>query len=62
MGKSGMTLRRIQETAKRDLLKILQSEGYDEVLLSLNVKLRKSNDHERDIESERQGVMGMVLD
>lgn len=62
MGKSGMTLRRIQETAKRDLLKILQSEGYDEVILSLNVKLRKSNDHDRDIESERQGIMGMVLD
>ena len=61
MGRGGMTLKRIADTAKRDLLKILQSEGYDHIILNLNVKLTKSNRHERNLDSEREGVTQEVF-
>jgi GTP-binding protein Era len=60
MGRSGMTLKRIEETAKRDLIKNLRSEGIDDVLLNLRVKLSKSQDHIRGLESEEYGAMQYV--
>ena len=56
MGRGGMTLKRIQDTAKRDLLKMLKPDGYDEVILNLHVKFDKSKGHDRELQSERQGV------
>jgi GTPase len=61
MGRGGMTLKRIQETAKRDLLAMLSTEGYDEVLLTLHVKYSKAKSHSRELESERQGVIGRTF-
>jgi len=60
MGRGGMTLNRIEDSAKRDLLKILKAEGYNNVILNLHVKFTKSkqvNDERRQLESERYGVM-----
>ena len=56
MGRGGMTLQRIQETAKRDILKTLRSEGYDDVILNLHVKHSTANQG-KELEAERQGVM-----
>ncbi len=61
LGRGGMTLKRIEDTARRDLVKILGSEGYDEIYLTLNVKHSKSNPHERDLEADRQGVIRKVF-
>lgn len=61
MGRGGMTLKRIQETAKRDLLAMLSTEGYDEVLLTLHVKYSKAKSHSRELEAERQGVIGRTF-
>lgn len=55
-GRGRMTLKRIHDAAKRDLLKILRSEGYDDIALNLHVKLSTSNSHDRELQSERQGV------
>jgi GTPase Era involved in 16S rRNA processing len=61
MGRGGMTLKRIQDTARRDLLKMLQPEGYDEVILHLHVKFSRTKGHNRELESERQGVMSRTF-
>ena len=61
MGRGGMTLKRIQDTARRDLLKMLQPEGYDEVILHLHVKFSRTKGHDRELESERQGVMSRTF-
>lgn len=61
MGRGGMTLKRIQETAKRDLLRMLSTEGYDEVLLTLHVKYSKAKSHSRELEAERQGVISRTF-
>ena len=57
MGRSGMTLKRIEDTAKRDLVRMLESEGFDEIVLNLHVKLDKSQQHKRELESDRLGVL-----
>ena len=57
MGRGGMTLKRIHETARRDLLKTLRSEGYDDIILNLHVKLSGSKGHDRELEADRQGIM-----
>ena len=58
MGRAGMTLNRIQDTARRDLLNILQEEEeINDIFLTLHVKLSRSQRHERNLESEREGVI-----
>lgn len=59
-GRGGMTLKRIHEAARRDLLKTLGVEGYDDVFLNLNVKLSRSKGHDRELEAERQGILKRV--
>lgn len=60
-GRGGMTLKRIEDTAKRDLLKMFKPDGYDEVILNLHVKLDKTKGHDRELESDREGVTSMTF-
>lgn len=58
MGRAGMTLKRIQDTARRDLIHIMP-KGCVDVILNLHVKLSQSRnlvDNHRSLESDRQGV------
>ena len=57
MGRAGMTLKRIEDTARRDLLKVLQSDGYEDIILNLHVKLSKSKQHNRNLDADREGVI-----
>ena len=66
LGRGGMTLRRIEDTARRDLLKMLRFEyeeggegavRYDDVILNLHVKYSRAKAHSRTLEAERQGVI-----
>ena len=57
LGRNRMTLQRIKQTAKRDLIKNLRVDGIDDVLLNIHVKLNKTQGHVRELESERYGVM-----
>jgi GTP-binding protein Era len=61
MGRGGMTLKRIEDTARRDLLKMFKPDGYDEVILNLHVKLDKTKGHNRELESDREGVTSMTF-
>jgi GTP-binding protein Era len=61
MGRGGMTLKRIHQTARRDLLKSLRSEGYEEIILNLHVKLSTSKSHNRELQAERQGIVTRIL-
>ena len=55
-GRGGMTLQRIESDAERDL-----KQAFDcDVQLNLHVKFSKSR-HERNIDSERSGVMQRTL-
>ncbi len=49
MGRGGMTLKRIAESSKRDLLNSLKDEGYDEVILNLHVKISRKNAYKRSL-------------
>ena len=55
-GRGGMTLRRIEADAEKDLKQVFACE----VQLNLHVKFSKSR-HERDIDSERSGVVQQTL-
>lgn len=57
MGRGGMTLERIRQTATRDLRKMLKSDGIDEIILNLHVKLSHSKHTDRQLEADRQGVI-----
>lgn len=61
MGRGGMTLKRIEDTARRDLLNVLSSEGYDDIFLTLHVKLSKSKQHTRNLEAESEGVSRKIF-
>ena len=57
-GRAGMTLKRIQDTARRDLIQIMP-KGCIDVILNLHVKLsrsRSSLNTNRALESDRQGT------
>mmetsp|Transcript_6538 Transcript_6538/g.13762 ORF Transcript_6538/g.13762 Transcript_6538/m.13762 type:complete len:89 (-) Transcript_6538:33-299(-) len=55
-GRGGMTLRRIEADAEKDLKQVFACE----VQLNLHVKFSKSR-HDRDIDSERSGVVQQAL-
>lgn len=57
MGRSGKTLKRIEDTAKRDLIDNLSSEGIHDVLLKIHVKLNTSQDHIRGLETDGYGAL-----
>lgn len=61
MGRGGMTLRRIEDTARRDLLNVLSTEGFDDIFLTLHVKLSKSKQHTRNLEAESEGVSRKIF-
>ncbi len=56
LGKGGLTLKRIEDTARRDLIKILSSEGVEDVILNLHVKFSRSQ-HQRNLEADMEGVV-----
>ena len=60
LGRGGMTLKRIEDTARRDLIKMLSSEGYEDVILNVHVKFSKSQ-HQRHLEAEMEGVVQRKL-
>lgn len=49
LGRNGMTIHRIKKSSKSELLKAFSQEGYDAVILNLNVKHSKSQ-HGRGLE------------
>ena len=58
MGRGGMTLKRIQDTARRDLIQIMP-KGCVDIILNLHVKLSRSRgsfNTNRVLESDRQGI------
>jgi len=57
MGRGGMTLERIRQATIRDLLKMFKSDGIDDIILNLHVKLSHSKHNDRPLEADRQGVM-----
>ena len=67
-GRGGSTLERIRSSALNDLKKIFREEGYDDIILTLHVKLNKSNNRARqnstrsvDLVAERHGVVAWKL-
>lgn len=61
VGRGGMTLERIRESAVRDLKKIFEKDGIDDIILNLHVKLSTSNNVERELQSDRQGIQSRTL-
>ena len=52
-GRGGMTLQRMEQDAQRDLMKAFDCD----VQLNLHVKFTKSQKHERNVDSERSGII-----